>query len=71
MVTGNTAAHRLAMIVKQLKALGIPYLHNLAGMLECFGSDCFEQRHCFLTGRNGDSLMEDGTCHVQQRFENM
>ena len=34
-VSGNTAAHSLALVVKQLKALGIPYLHDLAGMRQC------------------------------------
>ena len=33
-VSGGTSAHALALVVRQLRALGIPYLHDIAGLSE-------------------------------------
>ena len=36
-VIGSTAAHALGLIVKQLISIGVPYLHDVLGMMECLG----------------------------------
>ena len=33
-VMGGTSSHALGLVVKQLRSLGIPYLHDIAGLAE-------------------------------------